>query len=321
MEIIRLGHPHAPVPDNCITALGFFDGVHRGHRALLRRAVSLARARGGAPAVFTFDMDDAAYDKKSARRLTTSAERLALFEECGITHVFYADFSAVRDLSPADFVSRILVDACHTHTAVCGYNFRFGSRAAGTPAELKKLMHAHGGRISVVPEKLLSDELAISSSRIRVLICRGDMPTACAMLGRPYSITSPVLHGKALGRTIGIPTINQSFPREKVVPAYGVYDVVCEVDGCRYRGLANVGTRPTVGGETVNCETHLIDFDGDLYDRVVTTYFGRMLRREMRFHSLEELQAEIIENLKEMKRLYGNRMDKAYRPRQPRRPR
>ncbi len=299
MELIHLADPAASVPAACVTALGFFDGVHRGHRALLRRTVSLARARGCVPAVFTFDPEDETY-KAGAQRLTTPEERLALFAACGITHVFYADFSAVRTLSPEAFVRDILISRCHTATAVCGYNFRFGHHAAGNAKCLKHLMHAAGGRISVLPPTRRPDGQVISSSLIRARIAEGDMPAVREMLARPYALTAPVLHGKALGRTIGFPTINQRFPDAAVIPAHGVYEVLCEVDGTRYRGLANVGIRPTVDAGEVNCETYLIDFDGDLYDKVVTTRFIRMLRPEMHFSSLDALRAAIIENLKEL---------------------
>ncbi len=314
MEVIHLSRPPVLVPDACVTALGFFDGVHRGHRALLRRTVALAKARGCVPAVFTFSPEDPAYHK-TTRRLTTDEERLSLFAACGITHVFYADFAAVRNLSPEEFVKQILIDMCHTHTAVCGYNFRFGCGAVGTAASLKQLMHAAGGHISVLPPKKLPDGTVISSSCIRSLIEQGEMSEASRMLGRPYALTAPVLHGKALGRTIGFPTINQRFPEGMTIPAFGVYDVLVEWEGTCFRGLANVGTRPTVSGTDINCETYLIGFDGDLYDKTVTIRFQRMLRREMRFRNVEELQAAITQNLKEMKDYYGNRMDQTHRAR------
>ncbi len=304
MEIIHLSRHASAIPDACVTALGFFDGVHRGHRALLSRTVSLAKKMGYAPAVFTFAPTEQSY--KTTARLSTPEEQLSLFEACGITHVFYADFNALRDLSPDAFVSEILIRSCHTAIAVCGYNFRFGRGASGDARELKRLMHTHGRRISVIPQKTLADGAPISSSDIRRKIEAGDMASARAMLGRAYSLTSPVLHGKALGRTIGFPTINQAFPKGAVIPAHGVYDVSVDIDGMRYRGLANVGTRPTVEeGANVNCETHIIDFSGDLYDKTVTTRFVRMLRREMHFSSLAELQAAINENLKEIKNYYG----------------
>ncbi len=313
MEVIDLSHSGAPIPADCVTALGLFDGVHRGHLTLLRRTVSLARARGCTPAVFTFTPASDAY--KSSLRLTTPEERLALLAAAGIEVVFYADFSAVKDLSPATFVSEVLIGSCHTRTAVCGYNFRFGKDAVGTPATLKTLMHASGARISVLPPKTLTDGTVISSSRIRALIRGGDMAGARTMLGRPYTLTAPILHGKALGRTLGIPTINQRFPQGAVIPAHGVYDVICEADGALYRGLANVGSRPTVDGEDINCETHIIDFDGDLYGKLVTIYFGRMLRPEERFGSVAELQAAVFQNIKEIREHYGKRMDKINRPR------
>ncbi len=308
MEVIRLTDHGASVPDACVTALGFFDGVHRGHRALLRRTVSLAEKHGMAAAVFTFDPADPAY-KSAAGRITSPEEKLSLFASYGITHVFYADFAAVRSLSPEVFVSDILIGTLHTRTAVCGYNFRFGNGAAGTARELKRLMHAAGGRISVIPQKLLSDGTPISSSRVRELLAAGDMPAVGALLGRPYTLTAPVMHGKALGRTIGFPTMNQFFPDGVVPPAYGVYDILCHIGGKPYRGLANVGVRPTVDNGQVNCETYLIDFDGDLYDKTVTIRFQRMLRPEKQFASIEELRAAITQNIKEMQDYYGNRMD------------
>ncbi len=304
MELIDLSDKQACFPAACVTALGFFDGVHLGHRALLAKTAEEARARGMCAAVLTFRYQDTY--KAGAARLTDETARNALFAACGITHVFSADFESLRTLSPVEFVQNILVGTCHTALALCGFNFHFGHLAKGDANTLVSLMEQTGGDALVLPPETLSDGTIVSSSAVRGAIEKGDMETAAAMLARPHSLTAAVLHGKALGRTIGIPTINQVFPAQAVIPAYGVYAVMCEVDGANLLGVANVGVRPTVNGDGVNCETHLIGFDGDLYDKVVTTHFLKMIRPERCFDSLDALREEIEHNKQEVIELYGN---------------
>lgn len=287
-----------------VTALGFFDGVHLGHRQLFLAAVAEAarRGEGTVPAVFTFS-DDVRRVKVGAARLTDFETKLSLIEAAGIRRVYVADFPSVAGLSPEEFVSEILVRRCGTVFAVCGFNFRFGHRAAGDAALLSELMRASGGDAAVIPPLYLGD-MVISSSAIRAAIEAGDMPRAAAMLGRPFSLTAPVLHGRGFGHTAGVPTVNQVFAESGILPKSGVY--ACRVrfaDGASALAVANVGVCPTFGGDgDVHCETHLIDYAGDLYGERVTVEFLRYLRPERRFESPEALYAQVRNDIEDARK-------------------
>ncbi len=307
MEVIRITkETHYPSP--CVTALGFFDGVHAGHRVLLARTVEEARRRGMVAAVFTFDSSNQNY-KTGTPRLTTPEERLRLFEACGIDCVFLADFSSLAHLSPEMFVANTLRTAIHTELALVGFNFRFGRGAVGDADTLVSLMQANGGDAVVLPPERLEDGRLISSTAIRTAVEEGDMKTASDMLGHPFCLASVVLHGNAFGRTIGIPTINQAFPRDTVIPAYGVYATTVTIDGKEYLGVTNVGVRPTISGIGINCETNIIHFEDDVYGKLAETRFLKMLRPERRFPSVEALRLQIESDKQEVIRQYDNRMD------------
>ncbi len=274
-------------------ALGSFDGVHLGHAALIGRAVKIACERGLAPAVFTFNEEPGVIPSKAgARSLTDLKEKLSLIASLGAKFALLEDFSRIRGYSPERFVSDILVRDGHAKCAVCGFNFRFGAGGSGTCETLRELM-PDGGCEIVEPVTL--DGLTVSSSEIRRLLEDGNVERAARLLGREFSLELPVVHGKELGRTLGLPTVNQNPPKARVIPANGIYAASVELDGRRYKAVTNVGSRPTTDGDSaaVNLETHIIGFDGDLYGRLVRVCFARRLRDERRFDSLAELQAQI----------------------------
>ena len=279
-------------------AIGNFDGVHLGHRALISAA---AKKEGCTKsAVFTFS-EPSSKTMGGAKLLTSPEERLSYFERLGIDLVFLEDFSAVRELSAADFVRKILFEDCHVRNAVCGFNFRYGKKALGTAEILKTDMEALGGTAKIIPPFLMGDTV-VSSSEIRASLSNGDAETAERMLGRPYSLTAEILHGKKLGRTLGFPTANQKFPKGRLIPRFGVYAVAMEVDGAFYTGVANVGVRPTVEKtEEGNCETYLFHFSGDLYGKTVTTYFYRFLRPEQKFSDVDALKAAVEADIAQAK--------------------
>ena len=296
MEIIRVGSRDcARVAGVSVTALGFFDGVHLGHRRLFDATLAEAARRGdgAAPAVFTFS-DDLRQIKPGAARLTDFETKLRLLGEAGIRRVYVADFPSVMGLSPESFVSQILVQQCKTVFAVCGFNFRFGSGASGDALLLRALMLEAGADAEVIPPAYLGGSV-ISSSAIRAAIEAGDMPHATAMLGRPFSLTAPVLHGRGYGQSEGVPTVNQVFAESGILPRSGVYACRARLsDGTALSAVANVGACPTFGekGE-IHCETHLIGYRGDLYGKTLTVEFLYYLRPEKRFDSVGELYAQI----------------------------
>lgn len=277
-------------------AIGNFDGVHIGHRALLDRVCrETERLRreipGMATAVWCFRDPPAAYlPEKTAPQLVTLGEKLALFADAGIDYCILGDFAALCDYSPERFVREILIDTCDCRLIVCGFNFSFGAKGAGKAEDLKALFP---GRCAIVPPVCLDGE-TVSSTAIRAEIAAGNVERAHQMLGRPYSVCLPIVHGKALGRTLGVPTVNQCFPAGHIIPAFGVYATMAVVDGCFYPAVTNVGIRPTVDdGNAVSCESHLLDYSGDLYGRDVSVRFYTYLRGERRFDSLDALRDAI----------------------------
>ncbi len=271
-------------------AIGNFDGVHIGHRALFDRVRAEADARGLAAAVWCFAEPPSAYLGQPVPQLCTRAEKLALFADAGMDYCILGDFAALRDYAPDRFVREVLIEACDCRYIVCGFNFSFGARGAGKAADLAAMFPE---ACAVVDAVTLGDT-TVCSTAIRAAIAEGDMSRAANMLGRPWSVCLPVLHGKALGRTIGVPTLNQVFPAGHILPAFGVYATRCRVGEAEYAAVTNVGVRPSVDdGDAVTCESHLLDFSGDLYGLDARVDFYRYLRPEQRFDSLDKLRAAI----------------------------
>ena len=293
MKLIRL-LPGCPPPESgrTVAALGFFDGVHIGHRRLLDRVAEIARSRALVPSVFTFS-DDALSFKPDAARLTDFSEKLELFRAAGIERVYAADFPSFAGLSPEKFVSDILVGCLNASVAVCGFNFRFGARAAGDSEALVRLMRGAGGEAEVIASTLL-DGVVVSSSAIRSALASGEIDLANRMLGRPYALSGTVEHGRGYGHTEGIPTVNLPIAPHIAIPRKGVYRSRAVIDGVGYPAVSNVGTRPTFGGNTVNCESYLFDYRGaDLYGRTAAVELLAFLRDERKFDTPEELYRQI----------------------------
>ena len=280
-------------PQRAVLALGNFDGVHLGHRTLLSRTQELRQqhAPGAVCGVFSFSTPSTEYLlAKPHHQISTLEERLVSFRECGMEYAFIADFPTVRDLTPGEFISHVLVDLCHCVGAACGYNFFFGK---GGKADGETLKHLADFPV-FIQEEVCYGNTPVSSTRIRALLSEGKVRDAAGLLTKPYSFTAPVLYGKSLGHKLGSPTINQNLPPCKVIPAHGVYVTDCQFEGKTFRAVSNVGVRPTTDyNSAVNCESYLLDFDGDLYGKEITVSFLEHIRDEIRFSSLEELKEQI----------------------------
>lgn len=284
-------------------ALGNFDGMHRGHMSLIHRVKKYAAEHGMKSAVWSFD----GYAPKSgAVQIITPEKRAEILEECGIECLFLSDFNEIKNFDCEKFVKEILVGSCRAAMACCGFNFSFGKNASGTADELKRLCKLYGCDV-VVADEVRVEGVTVSSSLIRRLIADGDIERANSLLSRPFSVKSPVLHGKKLGRTLGFPTVNQEFPENSVVPKNGVYACMATVREKKYPACANVGTRPTFDGQGVNCETYIIGCDNELYGEVVEIEFYKFLREEIKFDSVDALKAKIAENVKQTKEYFTRR--------------
>lgn len=273
----------------CVAAVGSFDGVHLGHRAMLRAVREEAEKIGASSAVFTFNSDD---NPKGAKLLADSKKKLQLLKEEGVDVAVSAPFSALRETEAEDF-AEFLFESMGVKAIVCGYDFRFGKGRRGDADLIRNLLSPKGVKV-ITPPALFCGNDAVSSTAIRKLVASGEIAKANRLLGREFSFESTVSHGAKLGRTLGFPTINQTFPPELVLPKFGVYAVEAVADGRAYNGIANLGVKPTVSEDSVPiCETHLFDFSGDCYGKNAEIKFLEFIREEKRFPSLEELKAQI----------------------------
>lgn len=294
MRDVRIDNRFRPVTDAvpCVLCLGNFDGVHKAHAMLVHAAVELAGKLGAVPGAFCFTRPSGDYLFENAPpHLASTHRRISLLFDAGAQLAIVAPFPTMREMSAEQFLAYLEDQGCVG--VVCGDDFRFGKKAAGTAQTL--IAHFGKDRTVVVPPQSLPDGQRISSSAIRAALGIGNAERAALMLGRPWTLCAKVYHGKHLGSHWGFPTANQYFPARSVVPAYGVYAVRCTVDGKTYNGVANVGMRPTVDGKQarVNCETHLFDYTGDLYGKVLCTAFYTYLRPERKFESADALRAAI----------------------------
>ncbi len=274
-------------------ALGFFDGLHIGHAAVVSRTLSYQQ-EGLCPCVFTFTMDGGHPAAKStANALTTERQKEQLLESWGVRLVLCPDFSEFHAMEPESFVDEILVRRLNANAACCGEDFRFGKKAAGDVGQLAALCQARGIRLDVVPPVTFEGE-RVSSTRIRHLLGEGRVADANRMLGRAFGYDFTVVRGKQLGRKLDSPTINQRLPDGFVPLRHGVYASVSFAGGAWHPSVTNIGLRPTVEDTTaVNSETYICGFSGDLYGARVEVRLLAFLRPEQRFPSVEALRARI----------------------------
>ena len=275
-----------------IFALGFFDGVHLGHQALLDECVRLASELGAEPAAITFDRHpQSLFTQNPPALINANADRDALLGCYGIRHIHRLEVTQkVMSTYWQEFLLALLEQGGVGF--VCGDDFRFGHKGEGDAEKLQIFCAERGLPCVIVPEQSM-DGVRISSTHIRSLIEAGDMETAAKFLGHPHMLSGEVVSGRQIGRTIGVPTANLLIPEGVVVPKLGVYACTCEIDGKQYVAVTNIGSRPTVEGHQVRAESWILDFAGDLYGQNITLKFHKFLRPERKFGSLEELKQQI----------------------------
>ena len=280
-----------------VIALGFFDGVHMGHAALLRRTVEEAAARGVTPAVFTFDrVPKEVITGIPCPLINSPDDRKELVRRLyGIREVIMVPFDdEMRTTAWDDFVTKILVERYHAVHLVAGHDHHFGHKNQGSPELLMEKCAQLGLGCDIIP-KVEVGGITVSSTYIRRLVELGQVERAMDFLGHPHTLTSTVLHGRGIGSSRLYPTANLAIPPRVLVPSHGVYVTrVTMPDGASYAAVTNVGTRPTVNnGTDVTIEACLLDYEGDLYGKTLRLEFFRHLRDEIRFDSFEALKAQI----------------------------
>lgn len=295
---------HDPPEKKTSAALGLFDGCHRGHIQVIKRAVERAEKYDLAPAVFTFDTNTVTSKTGASERIMTDRQKRDIFRSYGIEYIYSPDFSDLKDLSAEDFISDILVKKMNCGAVFCGRDFTFGKNACG---DSRLLADICGSRYGIFCD-IIADEtvygVKVSSTRIRELIKEGKMPEANMLLGHFYSVYEPVIHGHELGRTMNFPTVNQLIPKNTVVPKHGVYASFTEIDGRNYRSITNIGVKPTVEkNSALLAETYIIGYKGDLYGQCLRVSLYDFVRPEMKFGSVEELFARIAADTEYVKNL------------------
>jgi len=294
MQIVRGLESFPPDSAPSAVALGAFDGIHLGHRAILGTAVTQARHDELRALACTFDRHpmEVLQPDRAPLPITTLEERLELIAETGIDTTVVIPFTpAVAGIEAQTFVRDVLVGTLKAREIVVGFNHRFGRGARGDAKLLEALAVTLGFRAHIVPA-LLVDGVAVSSSEIRAALQRGDLPDAARLLGRPYSIRGEVVRGAGRGRTLGFPTANVKTDRPLGLPV-GVYVCRLTVGGRQHQAVVNVGFRPTFGETELAVEAHVLDFTGNLYDERVTLTFVRRLREERKFPSVDALREQI----------------------------
>lgn len=284
-----------------VIALGFFDGVHNGHAALMRRTAQVAREIGATPAAFTFDPHPQTVILGRPMPLLTSPEDRAdlMRKYYGIQDVIVEPFTPQRMKQPwREFLEETLVGDLGAVHLVAGHDYHFGYKGEGNPQRLQQTCQALGIGCDIIP-KVEQEGITVSSTYIRTLIAQGEMERANQFLGHPHTLTNRVAHGKKIGTTtLGFPTVNLLIPKGVIVPAYGVYATRVWFDGQCRCAVTNVGVRPTVEDNDghVTVEGFILDFDGDLYGHEIRMEFYKYLRPEQKFASMQALADEIRHN-------------------------
>ena len=289
------GYQAIPEPlDGSVVAIGNFDGVHRGHQALLDRLKQRAAEFNLPSVVYTFRPHPlhVLLPHRAPKLISTYDQKIALLSKQGVDLVveepFVGEFS---QLSPEDFVQRILKDVLRARVVLSGQDFRFGHRGAGNVDKLREWGLEFGMEAEVFPPQREGD-LTISSTAVRNAVSAGDLPLAARLLGRPMEYTGVVVTGAQRGRKLGFPTANMEVEQE-LLPPYGVYAGFVMIEGTQYQAVTNIGVRPTFDGEAVSVEAHVLQFEGDLYGKKLSLELRKRLRGEQKFESLETLQQQI----------------------------
>lgn len=284
-------------------ALGYFDGIHRGHKVVLEKALSQAKEKNLVPVVMLFDIHPRRLiSGKIPPMLTSEEKKREILTQMGFTVVDF-NFREAMNYSPDEFIEKIITDKLNARAVSCGFDYHYGKGGKGNSDTMREALRERGiAFFSAQP--VVSDGDIVSSSEIRRLISEGEIERANAMLGDYFSYDFTVEKGDGRGRVIGFPTINQFFPEDFIVPKYGVYMSITKIDGESYLSVTNVGTRPTVSEAPMRSETCILDYSGDLYGKKIQVQLVRYLREEKKFPDVETLTRAIGKDIENARKAY-----------------
>lgn len=275
-------------------ALGFFDGLHKGHAEVINEVL---RHKQLSPAVFTFHSDSDLPKRENAENLLTNEMKQEKLAAAGIEYVFSPQFSLVKDMTAREFVRQVLYDIMNAALVVCGFDFKFGSDGRNAAA-LSGLCAEYGIEVKIIPPYCI-DGVAVHSSAVKELLRRGEVAFANKLLGYPFTIRGEVIEGNRIGRTIDSPTINQLYPKNIVMVKWGVYKSLTEIGGKLLPSVTNVGMKPTVNYKSAPlAETHILNFDGNLYGEIIDVRLVDFIRSERKFSDINALKAQLSQDKK-----------------------
>ncbi|WP_303857802.1 bifunctional riboflavin kinase/FAD synthetase [Aminicella lysinilytica] len=293
-------------------ALGNFDGVHLGHQRLIKEAVDYAAEKGVKSAVFTFSNHpkDLLPKAKKVKNILYKNEKAEIIASLGVDYLFEIPFTkAIMTMDPVYFIDHILINRFNMKAAFCGFNYRFGLEAAGNPDVLRNVGTDRGFEVfEMDPYKIKGN--IVSSSLIRTLIASGQVEQCKTYMGRNYEIGGEVVVGNRLGRKLGFPTSNLVIDTSMVTPPNGVYVTFCDYNGVKYPSVTNVGNKPTIGHFNKNVETHIFDFDKELYGKKIIVEFLKKTRDEVQFDNIKDLSEQIVRDCREAK-IYHEKLAEA----------
>lgn len=276
------------IPDGVAVALGAFDGIHIGHKKLIENIIEYSKQNGCKTCVFTFDVLPS-----GAKYIMSAKQRNEILADMGIDYLYVQHFDAgFKSMTAKEFMNKYLLQAKFVSV---GFNFRFGANRQGDTKILEEFCAENHIEISVEDPVMYGDEI-VSSTLIRKAIEDCDFVKANAMLDRPFCVDGAVVHGEALGRTMGFPTANLQVDVSMTAPNEGVYVTITQVDGILYKSFTNYGSKPTFENDKILLETHLFDFDGDLYGKEIKVYFMDNIRGVKKFPSIDALKEQLLED-------------------------
>ena len=288
------------IEEKTAVALGNFDGIHIGHAEILKCALESAKEKGIKSLCFTFSnhpfnfiMHREATDPEATKLICSEEDKISMFEELGFDYLVNVPFDELMmTMHAQEFFDSILVEKLNAAIISVGFNYTYGTRAEGKSEDLMREGADNDIEVHVHDAVMYGDQV-VSSTLIREAIASGDMPKAEVLLGRPYSFSGVVGHGKAVGRKEGFPTVNIVPAADRALPPRGVYAAITSVEGTEYKSIVNIGIQPTFDGTTTKIESHLFGYNGDAYDKNIIVSLKKFIRPEMKFASSEELYEQI----------------------------
>lgn len=287
---------------NTAVTIGNFDGVHIGHQDIINKTISIGKEKELKSLLFTFSNHPTNFfSNESIKNLMTNEDKCKFIRNMGIEVVINIPFDEfIINLTPEEYVKNILVERLKAKEIVIGHDFRFGKNRGGDGSALKEFGQKYGFNVSII-DPIKIGNIRVSSSFIRKLLSEGNIEKATKFLGRNYEIKGSVIHGKKLGRKLGFPTINLDLDKDILTPKTGVYYTKIKIKDTFYDGATNIGYNPTIENSSFSVETHIIDFDGDLYNQEAKIYFIERIRNEKKFSSIDKLKEQMDKDINKIK--------------------